>query len=315
MVRKSLVGLLVFVILIAGCAKAPEQTKTLKVAVLPVLDSLPLYVAQANGYFQDAGVTVELIPVGSAPERDQLMQSGQIDGMLNEIVTTLYYNRETPKIKMVRFARVATAEYPVFRILAAKNSGITTVEGLKGVEIGVSEGTIIEYMADRVLQNAGLTPEEIKKIAVPKIADRTALLESGELKAAVMPDPLASLLMQKGAVLIIDDTTLPEVSNSVYSFSVETLNNYPKEVRAFLKAVEQAVVEINKNKDAYTNLMVEQKLVPEAVVGKYPIPDFPTASVPSESQFADALAWTQSKGLVQTDLKYEDNIDSSFLPK
>ena len=83
-------------------------------------------------------------------------------------------------------------------------------------------------------QNAGLTPEEIKKIAVPKIADRTALLESGELKAAVMPDPLASLLMQKGAVLVIDDTTLPEVSNSVYSFSVETLNNYPKEVRAFL---------------------------------------------------------------------------------
>jgi len=315
MKKKTLLVTLVLALLVAGCAKGPAQTKTLKVAVLPVLDSLPLYVAQANGYFLDAGVTVELIPVGSAPERDQLMQSGQIDGMLNEVVTTLYYNRETPKIKIVRFARTATAEYPVFRILAAKDSGITTVEGLKGVAIGVSEGTIIEYMADRVLQNAGLTPEEIKKIAVPKIADRTALLESGELKAAVMPDPLASLLMQKGAVLVIDDTTLPEVSNSVYSFSVDTLTNYPKEVRSFLKAVERAVVEINNNKDAYTNLMVEQKLVPEAVVGSYPIPDFPTASVPSESQFANALAWTQSKGLVQTDLKYSDNIDSSFLPK
>jgi len=315
MKKKTLLVTLVLALLVAGCAKGPAQTKTLKVAVLPVLDSLPLYVAQANGYFLDAGVTVELIPVGSAPERDQLMQSGQIDGMLNEVVTTLYYNRETPKIKIVRFARTARAEYPVFRILAAKDSGITTVEGLKGVAIGVSEGTIIEYMADRVLQNAGLTPEEIKKIAVPKIADRTALLESGELKAAVMPDPLASLLMQKGAVLVIDDTTLPEVSNSVYSFSVDTLTNYPKEVRSFLKAVERAVVEINNNKDAYTNLMVEQKLVPEAVVGSYPIPDFPTASVPSESQFANALAWTQSKGLVQTDLKYSDNIDSSFLPK
>jgi NitT/TauT family transport system substrate-binding protein len=170
-------------------------------------------------------------------------------------------------------------------------------------------------MADRVLEHAGLTPDEIKTIGVPKIADRTALLESGELKAAVMPDPLASLLMQKGAIMVIDDTTLPEVSNSVYSFSVDTINNYPKEVQAFLKAVERAVVEINNNKDAYTNLMVEQKLVPESVIGKYPIPDFPTASVPSEAQFADALAWTKSKGLVQTDLKYEDNIDSSFLPK
>lgn len=313
--KKILPILLVVSLLFTGCSQAAESAKTIKIAVLPVLDSLPLYVAQANGYFNDAGLTVELIPVGSAPERDQLMQSGQIDGMLNEVVTTLYYNREGSKIKMVRFARIATADSPVFRILAARDSGITTVEGLKGVEIGVSEGTIIEYMADRVLQNAGLTADEIKKIAVPKIADRTALLESGELKAAVMPDPLASLLMQKGAIAVIDDTTLPEVSNSVYSFSVETLKKYPWEVKAFLAAVEKAVVEINQNKDAYTELMVEQKLVPEAAVGKYAIPDFPTASVPSEAQFADALAWTQSKGLVQGALQYEDNIDPSFLPE
>jgi len=313
--KKILPILLVVTLVLAGCSKSPEASKTIKIAVLPVLDSLPLHVAQANGYFSDAGLTVELIPVGSAPERDQLMQSGQIDGMLNEVVTTLYYNREGSKIKMVRFARIATSAYPVFRILAAKNSGITTVEGLIGVEIGVSEGTIIEYMADRVLQHAGLTADEIIKIGVPKIADRTALLESGELKAAVMPDPLASLLMQKGAVAIIDDTTLPEVSNSVYSFSVETLEKYPAEVKAFLAAVEKAVVEINQNKDAYTDLMVEMKLVPEAAVGKYAIPDFPTASVPSEAQFADALAWTQSKGLVQGELQYKDNIDPSFLPK
>jgi len=313
--KKLIALILVVMMVITGCAKAPVETKPLQFAVLPVLDSLPLYVAQANGYFKDEGLTVELIPVGSAPERDQLMQSGQIDGMLNEVVTTLYYNRETPKIKIVRFARTATAEYPVFRILAAKDSGITTVAELKGVEIGVSEGTIIEYMADRVLQNAGLTPEEIKKIAVPKIADRTALLESGQLKSAVMPDPLASLLMQKGAVMVIDDTTLPEVSNSVYSFSNETLQKYPKEIKAFLRAVEKAVVEINANKDAYNNLMVEQKLVPEAVIGKYPIPDFPTASVPSQAQFNDALAWAKDKGLVTTDLKYEENIDASFLPK
>ncbi len=315
MYKKIILFVLVFLLILTGCAKTSEQSKTLKFAVLPVLDSLPLYVAQANGYFEAEGLTVELIPVGSAPERDQLMQSGQIDGMLNEVVTTLYYNRENPKIKIVRFARTATTEYPVFRILAAKDSGISSVDDLKGVEIGVSEGTIIEYMADRVLQNAGLSPDEIKKIAVPKIADRTALLESGELKAAVMPDPLASLLMQKGAILVIDDTTLPEVSNSVYSFSIETLDKYPSEVKAFLRAVEKAVVEINNNKGAYTDLMVEQKLVPQSVVGKYPIPDFPTSSVPSQAQFSDALSWAMDKGLETTKLKYNDNIDSLFLPK
>jgi NitT/TauT family transport system substrate-binding protein len=315
MAKRLILLVLVLSLALAGCTRAASSEKTLRIAVLPVLDSLPLYVAQANGYFEDEGIKVELVPVGSAPERDQLMQSGQIDGMLNEVVTTLTYNRDGAKIKIVRFARVATTDYPVFRILAAKDSGIASVADLKGVEIGVSEGTVIEYMADRVLQNAGLSADEIAKIGVPKIADRTALLESGQLKAAVMPDPLASLLMQKGATLVIDDTTLPEVSNSVYSFSVETLKQYPQEVKAFLRAVERAVTEINQNKDAYTNLMVEQKLVPEAVVGHYAIPDFPTASVPSQAQFDDALAWAQGKGLVQGALQYQDNIDSGYLPK
>ncbi len=307
-----LVAVLVF---LTACSSTKVDSSTsLKVAVLPVLDSLPLYVAEQEGFFQDAGIQVELIPVGSAPERDQLMQSGQIDGMLNELVTTLFYNRGGSQVKIVRFARTATAEYPVFRILAAKDSGITSVEGLKGIEIGISQGTVIEYMTDRVLQNAGLPSSEIKKIAVPKIADRTALLESGELKAAVMPDPLASLLMQKGAILIIDDTTLPEVSTSVYAFSNKTLAERPADVKAFLKAVERAVESINANKSKYHDLMVELKLVPEAALGKYPIPTFPTASVPDEAQFNDALQWALDGGLIPSGQSYQDNIDASFLP-
>ncbi len=307
--------LILAILLISGCAAKTTEAAPLKVAVLPVLDSLPLYVAEKQGYFAEAGITVQLLPVGSAPERDQLMQSGQIDGMLNELVTTLYYNREGSQVKIVRFARTATAEYPVFRILAAKDSGISSVEDLKGVEIGISQGTVIEYMTDRVLQNAGLKADEIKKIAVPKIADRTALLESGELKAAVMPDPLASLLMQKGAVLVIDDTTLPEVSTSVYAFSNAALSTRPADVKAFLKAVEKAVADINADSSKFNDLMVELKLVPEAAIGKYKVPTFPTASVPSEAQFNDALQWALDGGLIKAEQPYADNVDASFLPK
>ncbi len=49
-----------------------------------------------------------------------------------------------------------------------------------------------------------------------------------------MPDPLASLVMQQGAVLVIDDTSLPEVSNSVYSFRLEFLEERPRGCQSFL---------------------------------------------------------------------------------
>ena len=188
------------------------------------------------------------------------------------------------------------------------------MDDLKNVPIGISQATVIEYMADRVLEHAGISKEEIAKIAVPKISDRTALLASGELKVAVMPDPLASLLMQQGAILFIDDTSLPEVSNSVYSFRTEFLEERPADAKALMEAIEKAVNDINSDKDAWKNLMVELKLVPEAIVGDYQVPTFPTASVPSESQFNDAVKWALDRGLIPAAQNYMVTIDDSFLP-
>ncbi len=299
---------------LASCA-APAQPVVLKIAVLPILDSLPLYVAQSEGYFKQHGVTVELVPIASAPERDQLMQAGQIDGMLNEVVSTIMYNRSEVKIVMLRFARTASAKDPLFRILAAKDSGITSVNDLRGVPIGISEATVIEYTTDRILEKAGLAAADVQKINVPKIPDRMALLEGGELKAANLPDPTASLAIQKGAVNVIDDTSYPEISHSVWSFKAQTVKGHPQEVRKFLAAVEDAVRAINADKHKWSGLLTERKLVPPPLLGSYVIPDYPLASVPSQAQFDDAQAWVKAKGLIEKDVNYVDMVDASFLPK
>lgn len=312
--KKSLLLLLTLAVLLTACA-APAQKSTLKLAVLPVLDVFPVYVAQQQGYFEKFGVTVEIIKVASAPERDQLMQAGQIDGMLNEPVTTMFYNKQQSRIKMVRYARTATSQQALFRILAAKDSGIKTVADLKGKQIGISTGTVIEYLTDRLLAQNGLDPSQVEKVAVPKIDERLALLGSGKLAAAVMPDPLASLSIQNGATVVIDDSSAPELSASVYSFSIDALKNKPQAVKAFLKAIEQAVQDINADKGKWNGLLTEQKLVPAPLLSSYTLPDFPTAGVPSEAQFNDAMQWALDKGLIPNKINYADSVDSSYLPK
>ena len=132
--------------------------------------------------------------------------------------------------------------------------------------------------------------------------------------AANLPDPAASAALAQGAVLIVDDTSIPEISHSVLSFSIEMVNDNPETVRRFLKAVERAVEDINADKEQWFDLMVEKGLLPPPLVGKYAIPDFPTAGVPSEEQFSDAMDWALDLGLISESIDYASSVTGEFLP-
>jgi NitT/TauT family transport system substrate-binding protein len=300
--------------LVATPTGAPDEPLTLKIAVLPILDALPMYVAQQEGLFEDHGVEVEFIPVASAAERDQVITAKKADGMINESVSTLFYNQDETQIQIVRFARIATPTSPQFHILASAQSGITTVEGLKGIPIGISEGTVIEYLTDRLLEAEGVAQEDIETIAVPKIPDRMVLLSSGELAAAMLPDPLSSLAVQGGAVVVLDDTSHPEFGYSTISFQKAVIDAHPQAIRGFLAAIEEATAKINADPTTWDGLLSEKKLVPEPLMGTFHIPPYPTASVPSQAQWDDASNWAKDKGLIEKDVSYSNSVTDMYLP-
>lgn len=303
--------------ILAGCQPSvPVESGpvTLKIAVIPVLETLPLYIAQNEGLFEERGLQVEFIPAASAPVRDQLIASGEADGMINEVLTTMLNNRDQVQVQIVRYARTATSEAPLFRILASANSGITDTQGLKGVEIGVSQGTVIEYLTDRLLQAEGLSSDEIKTIAVPGITDRMTLLESGELSAAMLPDPLSSLAILQGATVALDDTSHPEYSFSTITFRKVVIDQHPQAIRHFLAAMEEAVGMINADPAGWDALLSEQNLVPPPLLGTFKLPKFAIAGVPSEAQWNDVLAWAKEKGLLSNDLPYAETVTNAYLP-
>ena len=231
MKHRIVLALFSLVLVLSACA--PQTPGTLKIAVLPIIDTLPMYVAQQEGLFAKHGVHVEFIPVASAPERDQLLAAGGADGTINETLAVMLFNKEDVQMQVVRYALRPTEGNGHFFILASAQSGIASVDGLKGVEIGVSQGTVIEYVTERLLQADGFTPEEIKTIAVPKIPDRMALLASGELLAGVMPDPLASLVVSQGGVIVTDDSSHPEYGFSVISFRKAVIDANPEAIKGF----------------------------------------------------------------------------------
>ncbi len=313
--RLILKGIIFFLLItcIGISPVAAQPQVTLKVALLPIFDVLPFYVAEANGYYKTDNIDIVGLPVGSALERDQLLQAGEIDGVLNEMTTVASFNREQIRVKVVRWARYPAYGHPLFRLLSAPGSGISTPEAVAGVPIAVSTNTIIEYVTDRLLRDKGLTPQQIAKRSVPVIPERYQLLMQGQIKAAMIPDPLAKSALASGAGEIFNDTENPKYSISVLTFTVEAMNQKAEAIRLFLDGWDRAAADINKNPDAYRDLLLKNIRVPKNIKDSYKIPVFPGNGVPDASQWADVLDWMKGKGLIKTDLPYDQSITRAFL--
>jgi NitT/TauT family transport system substrate-binding protein len=309
-----LVGIMLAAVLVGCVPVKPEESK-LKVSLIPVLDTIPVLVAQQNGYFKEQGIEVETVPVKSPQEQNALVQAGQVDGMLTDLVVVGIFNKQAPQVKAVYTSRRPFPDAPLFRILASPKANINAPGDVKGVPIGISQNTVIEYLTSRLLEGAGLKSEEIKGEEVNAIPVRFEQLLNGNLKAATLPDPLAQGAIAGGAKLVADDTKRPELSQSVLAFRTEVLNNKPNTVKKFLVAWEKAVKELNAHPEKYQSLLIEQGRVPKSIENSYKMPPFPEKGVPSESEVADVLAWMKAKGLVARDVPYQDMVDKTYLPK
>jgi NitT/TauT family transport system substrate-binding protein len=305
--------LLVFIILPDSAVSDDE--KTLRIALLPIPDVLPVYVAEEKGYFKELGVEVEMLPVGSAVERDQLLQAGQVDGMINEISGAANFNRDGAEVKIVAIARSPEDKSPLFRILAAPGSGISAPEQLSGVAIGISKNTVIEYVSSRLLSAAGLGMDEISYTSIPVLPERLQLLLSGQVKAVTLPDPLAAAALKAGATEVVSDLALPEVSASVVTFSSKSLENKKQAVKNFMIAWDRAAADLNSDPAAYRQLMLKKIRVPKNVQQDFTIPPMSRKTLPSRAQWDDVMDWMMDKKLLTSPLPYEDSVTAEFLAK
>lgn len=297
----------------ASSSAAPSTTGTLRIGMLPITDVIPFYIADEQGYFKQQGLNVQLVPAGSAAERDQMMITQQIDGMLNDLVSTVLFNKDKTNIKIVRVARIAFPNSPEYWILAPKESTIKSPKELAGKDIAISQNTVIEYVTDRLLELEGVPTADIKTTNVPAIPTRLQLLSQNQVPAATLPDPLASLGILQGAKVILDDSKHPEVSMSVISFRADVVSGRSGDIKKFLVAYDQAIQDIRTKPDQFRNTLIEKGRVPDQLKDKYQFPPFPDPSIPTKAQWDDVVKWAQSHQLITTPVTFESSIDSGYV--
>jgi len=311
-VKKTLIYLLIFIssMSLIGCSKekpAAVPAKTITIGVMPDVESIPFIIAEKNGYFTKEGVRVKIVPFKSAKDRDSALQSGQLDGVITDILAVVFANEGGLNLK------ICSKNDGNIELMAGKDSGINSVADLKGKNIGLSTNTIMEYSTDKMLEAGQIKPDDVKKAAIPQLPTRLEMLQGAKVDAAILPEPLAGLAVKNGAKVLNSTDNMSNKAGAI-AFTGKSLQESPAEIKAVFRAYNDAVEYLQKEPLAnYVDFIIQAQGFPAEIKDSFKLPQYAKAELPSEKIFNDVVKWLKDKNLIKGSYEYKALVDDQVL--
>jgi len=278
--------------------------RLIKIGTLQTDDILPLWAAVADGSAAAAGLNLEIQTFASAQDQITAMVAGQIDAMMTDMVVPVQLTAAGTAMRVVTRLQGSPAG-----IVAGADSGITSLTQLAGIPAGCASPTIMEYTYEKALIEAGVPIDKIKTEEIKKLPVRFQLLQSGAIKAAVLPWTLFNLAVQQGATPLLDSTLASGYSSTVLAFRdtwlTETVD-VDNLVSRLLNLWDTAAAAINETPDVYQALLASEAHLPEPLDKTYQVRQYPLHSLPDQQQFEAVINWMLAKDYIQTKLAYSD---------
>lgn len=294
----------------AGCSHEKDVSpaeKTINIGVMPDVESIPFIIAEKNGYFEKEGVKVNIEHFKSAKDRDSALQSGKLDGVITDILAVVFANEGGFDLKII------AKNDGNIELLAGKDSNINSINDLKERSIGLSTNTIMEYSTDKMLEASQLSPDDVKKIAIPKLPTRLEMLQNGKIDAAILPEPLAGLAVKNGAKVLISTDQLANKAGAI-AFTSKSLHENPQEIKAVFRAYNDGVEYLQEEAlSDYIDFLIAEQGFPAAVKDSIELPQYTKAELPDEQILTDVVQWLKAKDFIKENYEYKDLVDEQVL--
>ena len=220
----------------------PAEKSVLNVAVVPAMDSAGFFVALHDGLFAREGLTVKYTPAVSSETAVAQQLKGDLDISGGNYVS--YINEAALNHQPIEVvAEGSIMQHGAQTIFTMPNSGIKTLAQLKGHVVGVNAPGNIDYLLGvSVLQENGVNPTSVKFPTAPiPFPQMGGMLASGQVSAAILPEPFASQAEQQyGAVPLADlnQGATADFPVEGYVVTKQWAQQNPNTLKRFLAALE-----------------------------------------------------------------------------
>lgn len=268
--------MILIVLLLTACAPAEQVGQTLKVGLMPAVDAAPMLLAQEKGLFLAAGVEVELIMFSSAQDRQSALQTKAVDGAMSDLVALAANVDAGFKVKGVM---QTDGLFPVLAVPGAMDA--------TEVSVALMEVSVVNFLADQWFAD-----KRLQKVFINEIPARLAAVASHQADLGIFPEPVAS----KGASMGLEKhlfQTEGEDCPDVLVFSEEAISGKEGEIRAFVKAYDQAVQLISQDETLARDILVAKvpNMTPE-LKDIMDLPVYQAARLSKRDYIQKVIDWT-----------------------
>ena len=298
-----LVGLL----LLAGCGQSYEETKrisreqrlkqlkedsaALKIAVMPTLDCLPLYLAKDHQMF-DTAVDIRLKQYTAQMDIDTALTNHRVQLGVTDLV------RAERLMKQGAALNYVTKTNAYWQLISNRVARITDLKHLDDKMLAMTRYSVTDLLGELAVDSAKLKPERVFRIQINDVNVRLKMLENNEMDALLMTEPQAAQArLLKHHVLM--DTRKLDMAMGVIVSQWKDMDgeSRAKQMRAFMRGYNRACDSLNKyGLENYASLIVKYcRVKPEAVAQIGKDLKFHRIALPREEDVERAKTWLSKK--------------------
>lgn len=264
---------IVIIVVAGGYFLMNNSSDTVTIGYLPSDHDAALFVADAQGQYENEGINTRLVQFNNGGDLMTAMASGDVDVGYVGITPVLSSIEKGVPVKVISAAQTEGSG-----IVVAKDSGINSVSDLAGKKVATpGEASIQHMLLTYYLTQNGMSIKDLK-VSAMKVPSMNDALRTGKIDAMITFEPYVTIAKENGAKELIDSSEiLPDHPCCVVVASDKFISDYPNETQKIVEIHKNATEFINNNTDEAAGLLPDN-IVSDVEVEKKALSGFPLIS-------------------------------------
>lgn len=312
----------VLALLTAVPDRAEAQAKVV-VGSVPGIAAAGTYIADAKGYFKEAGIDVQIANLASAADAMASLATNEFQ-VVEGGYSAGYWNALAKNFPIITaFERGSRPTNHKIVVPANMKDKIKTVADLKGHSVAVNApGSLTIYELGRMLEAAGLTLKDVdvKYMPFPQMA---VAFKNGAVDAAEDIPPFVNVAKEQGLMFeigSIDDTLKPYPLGSIaYQINTDWAAKNKGVVQKFFVAIARGTRDYcqayhhGPNRDEILDIMIAYKVMSDrALLDRIPWQGRDPNGRMDAGTALDIQDWFLKEGMINQKFPAERLIDTSY---